>query len=234
MKRIAIFVLLTIASYCYADNHTILDNTIVDSKGDTIKILKLLDGNHRTLVHFFNTWTSTCIKEMDIFYKKGIIDLCKSKDVELVLITDKRSYPFADLPDSLNWIQRLEKDFSVYIGIDGNFAYPSTAIIEADITISYHHGYHRSKESELIYDWINYSLFQECKVCEGTGINPNKCLSCKGTGRCKICESIIDWWKFNCSSCGNSRICRHCKGDEYKGETCVECYGVGKVLIKSE
>ena len=225
--------------FCRAEYYNNPDLHIIDCNGDTINVIDLAKDDNRLFVIRIADWNSTCRDEITSFYSNGVIDLCKTNCVRCVAITDRRSYPLENFADSLRWKQKISTDFEVFINVEECFSAPSTVIIEPTGELSYYRsGHHREKELEILKDWIVIKNHDTCKLCNGTGVNPNKCKICGGTGRCNLCEmyynSHPDHWGqiYNCPACHSKGTCSSCKGNESKAQKCPICTGIGKVVIK--
>lgn len=232
--RFLLSIIIGMASLaCLAQISSNVNLNALNNNGDTINIIDMAKHEGRLFVIGINDWNYSCRDEMAAIYSNGIVDSCKNYHIKCVAITDERSHYLENIADTIAWKQKLLNDFELFISVENRFTAPSTIIIEPTGELSYYRtGHHRDKEMEILKDWIVYENHDTCKTCKGSGINPNRCGMCGGSGRCKVCEYWIDFWERNCPSCNNSRRCRICKGHGIKSKTCPTCTGIGKVVVK--
>jgi len=221
-----------------------------------VTLSSFVEKDKRILILYFASWCKPSIAEFDYLYEEGIIESCNSANITKILVTCERDLPiilthypdiidknsFAKKPSS-NWPQRILQDFiilyekNVYsinslLNTVGSGCFPFGCLIENDSTISFSYtGFHKDEIDEL-KDRILCPKTTICENCQGTGINPNSCYICGGTGVCRSCSFDPDYYLHHCSSCNNSRICTSCRGSITRGKKCPKCKGHKTITIK--
>ena len=86
-------------------------------------------------------------------------------------------------------------------------------------------------------------LKDDCKQCSGNGTKDQRCLTCRGNGKCPSCKGTgqimttvslsFDKQSKPCGKCNESGRCPKCDGEGSTMEKCFACAGTGKVFSKS-
>lgn len=86
-------------------------------------------------------------------------------------------------------------------------------------------------------------LKDDCKQCSGNGTKDQRCLTCRGNGKCPSCKGTgqimttvslsFDKQSKPCGKCNESGRCPKCDGEGSTMEKCFACAGTGKVFSKT-
>ena len=86
-------------------------------------------------------------------------------------------------------------------------------------------------------------LKDDCEQCSGNGAKDQRCLTCRGNGKCPSCKGTgqimttvslsFDKQSKPCGKCNESGRCPKCDGEGSTMEKCFACAGTGKVFSKS-
>ena len=86
-------------------------------------------------------------------------------------------------------------------------------------------------------------LKDDCKQCSGNGTKDQRCLTCRGNGKCPSCKGTgqimttvslsFDKQSKPCGKCNESGRCPKCDGEGSTMGKCFACAGTGKVFSKS-